>query len=118
MGACQLWATASENETEGSEEERELLASVASTPDQKNMQFVYLLGVGKFYTFDANNAQTDESSHSSTAMESLISNTISGQLNNMLGKIINSANNHKLSLPRRGLRDWKAVLEKIRSTII
>ena len=77
---------------EGSEEERELLASVASTPDQKNMQFVYLLGVGKFYTFDANNAQTDESSHSSTAMESLISNTISGQLNNMLGKIINSAN--------------------------
>ena len=77
---------------EGSEEERELLASVASTPDQKNMQFVYLLGVGKFYTFDANNAQTDESNHSSTAMESLISNTISGQLNNMLGKIINSAN--------------------------
>ena len=74
---------------EGSEEERELLASVASTPDQKNMQFVYLLGVGKFYTFDTN-ATGD--TNSSTAVESLISNTISGQLNNMLGKIINNGN--------------------------
>lgn len=76
---------------EGSEEERELLASVASTPDQKNMQFVYLLGVGKFYTFDTNAAQAGET-NSSTAVESLISNTISGQLNNMLGKIINNGN--------------------------
>lgn len=76
---------------EGSEEERELLASVASTPDQKNMQFVYLLGVGKFYTFDTNSALAT-GSNSSTAVESLISNTISGQLNNMLGKIINNGN--------------------------
>ncbi len=76
---------------EGSEEERELLASVASTPDQKNMQFVYLLGVGKFYTFDANNA-LDGGANTSTAVESFISNTISGQLNNMLGKIINDGN--------------------------
>lgn len=76
---------------EGSEEERELLASVASTPDQKNMQFVYLLGVGKFYTFDANSAQAD-ATNSTTAVESLMFNTISGQLNNMLGKIINNGN--------------------------
>ena len=76
---------------EGSEEERELLASVASTPDQKNMQFVYLLGVGKFYTFDTNNAQAGVT-NSTSAVESLISNTISGQINNMLGKIINSGN--------------------------
>ena len=76
---------------EGSEEERELLASIVSTPDQKNMQFVYLLGVGKFYTFDTNNAQANEV-NTSTAVESLISNTISSQLNNMLGKIINNGN--------------------------
>ena len=76
---------------EGSEEEKELLASVASTPDQKNMQFVYLLGVGKFYTFDTNAAQAG-AANTSTAVESLISNTISGQLNNMLGKIINDGN--------------------------
>ena len=75
---------------EGSEEEKELLASVASTTDQKNMQFIYLLGVGKFYTFDYNNTGGD--SQSSTAMESLISNTLSGQLNNMLSQIIDNDN--------------------------
>ena len=76
---------------EGSEEERELLASVTSTPEQKNMQFVYLLGVGKFYTFDSSIPQAGDT-NTSTAVESLISNTISGQLNNMLGKIINNGN--------------------------
>lgn len=75
---------------EGSGEEKELLASVASTTEQKNMQFIYLLGVGKFYTYDYNN--TNNESQSSTAMESLISNTLSGQLNNMLGQIINNDN--------------------------
>jgi hypothetical protein len=76
---------------EGSEEERELLASVANTPDQKNMQFIYLLGIGKFYSIDSNYAQSNDT-NSSTAVESLISNTISGQLNNMLGKIIDNDN--------------------------
>lgn len=76
---------------EGNEEERELLASVASTAEQKNMQFIYLLGIGKFYTFDYNNAQGGDT-QSSTAMESLISNTLSGQLNNMLGQIIDNGN--------------------------
>ncbi len=75
---------------EGSEEEKELLASVASTQEQKTMQFIYLLGVGKFYTYDYNNAQTE--SQTSSAVESLISNTLSGQLNNMLGHIINNNN--------------------------
>lgn len=76
---------------DGNEEERELLASVATTPEQKNMQFIYLLGIGKFYTYDNNNLQTGES-QTSTAVESLISNTLSGQLNNMLGQIINNGN--------------------------
>ena len=77
---------------EGSEEERELLASIASTPDQKNMQFVYLLGVGKFYTFDTSTSPTTSDVNTSTAVESLISNTISSQLSTMLGKIINNGN--------------------------
>ncbi len=73
-----------------SEEEKELLASAISTPEQLNMQFIYLLGIGKFYTYDYNNQRAE--SQSSTAMESLISNTISGQLNNMLSQIIDDSN--------------------------
>ena len=76
---------------EASEDEREMLAGIASTPDQKNMQFLYLLAVGKFYTFDNDETQTNEA-NTSTVVESLISNTISSQLNNMLGKIINNGN--------------------------
>lgn len=75
---------------DANEEERELLASVTTTPEQKSMQFIYLLGIGKFYTYDYN--MQAGGSQSSTAVESLISNTLSGQLNNMLGQIINNGN--------------------------
>lgn len=75
---------------DGNEEEKELLASATSTPEQTNMQFIYLIGIGKFYTYDYNNQ--NNTSQSSTAMESLISSTISGQLNNMLSQITDSDN--------------------------
>ena len=73
---------------DGNEEERELLASATSTPEQTNMQFIYLVGIGKFYTYEYYNQQSE--SQSSTMMESLISSTISGQLNNMLSQIVDS----------------------------
>ena len=76
---------------EGSEEEKEMLASATSTQEQKNMQVIYLLGIGKFYTYDYNNPLATNS-QSTTAVESLISNTLSGQLNNMLGQIIDNGN--------------------------
>lgn len=70
------------------EDERQIVKSVISTEEQMNMQIIYLLGIGKFYTYDyANNAN-----HSSNAMNSVISSTLSGQLNNMLSHIINSNN--------------------------
>ena len=75
---------------EANEEERDLLASVASTQEQKDTQFIYLLGIGKFYTYDYNKA--NNGSESSTAVESLISTTLSSQLNNALGRIINNDN--------------------------
>lgn len=75
---------------DGNEEEKELLASATSTPEQTNMQFIYLIGIGKFYPYDYNNQNNEN--QSSTMMESLISSTISGQLNNMLSQIIDNDN--------------------------
>lgn len=70
------------------EEERELVRSAISTEEQMNMQILYLLGIGKFYTYDyANNDR-----QSSSAMSSVLSSTLSGQLNNMFSQIINSNN--------------------------
>lgn len=76
---------------EGSEEEKEMLASATSTHEQKNMQFIYLLSIGKFYTYDYSSPLATNTQNT-TAVESLISNTLSGQLNNMLGQIIDNGN--------------------------
>ena len=54
------------------------------------MQIIYLLGIGRFYTYDYTNNAENESGQSSSAMSSLLSSTLSGQLNNMLSQVINS----------------------------
>lgn len=52
-----------------------------------NTQIIYLLGIGKFYTYDyANNDQ------SSNATSSLAFSTLSGQLNNMLSQWMDNKN--------------------------
>ena len=71
----------------GTEEERAMLRSYTSTEEQMSLQFIYLLGLGKFYTPDiAQDAQ------STGNVESFISNTISGQINNLLANIISNDN--------------------------
>ena len=54
-----------------------------------NMQFIYLLGVGKFYTMDLAQSQNTENNGN---MEAFLSSTISGQINNLLSSIISSDN--------------------------
>lgn len=68
------------------EEERELVKSAVSTQEQMNMQILYLLGIGKFYTYD----YAGNTGQSSNAMSSVISSTLSGQLNNLFSQIIDS----------------------------
>lgn len=69
------------------EEEARMVRSLISTEEEKNLQVVYLLGIGRFYTFDYSNAQNQ----SSTAMNSLLSTTISGQINQVMSSIIGSS---------------------------
>lgn len=69
------------------EEDRQLVKSLTSTPEQMTTQIIYLLGVGKFYTYDyaAQSVQSD-------ATSSLAFSTLSGQLNNMLSQVIDNQN--------------------------
>ena len=54
------------------------------------MQVIYLLGIGRFYTYDyTNNGQ----SQSSVAMKSLLSSTLSAQLNQMFSTILGTGSN-------------------------
>ena len=71
----------------GTEEEKAVLRSYTSTEEQMTLQFIYLLGLGKFYTPDiAQNTQ------GTANVESFISSTISGQINNLLSNIISNDN--------------------------
>ena len=71
------------------DDEKQMIRSLISTEEERNMQVIYLLGIGRFYTFDYRN--TDQS-QSTTAMNSLLSSTLSGQLNQMFQSIIGQRN--------------------------
>ena len=68
------------------EEVQSVVRNFISTEDQMNMQILYLLGIGKFYTPDYAN----KTGNNSNAMSSVLSSTLSGQLNDMLSQVINS----------------------------
>lgn len=75
-------------------EEKQMLRSIINGQEEMRQQVVYLLAVGRFYPQGANNASTNENQRSSTslAMQSLLSGTLSGQLNTMLSQVIKSNN--------------------------
>jgi hypothetical protein len=70
-----------------SDEVQALVQNYIPTEEQMNMQILYLLSIGKFYTPDYVNV-----SQNSNVMSSVVSSTLSGQLNNALSNIINSNN--------------------------
>lgn len=69
------------------EEEARMVRSLISTEEERNLQVVYLLGIGRFYTYDYASVQDQ----SSTAVNSLLSTTISGQINQVMSSIIGSS---------------------------
>jgi hypothetical protein len=77
-----------------SSDEKQMVRSVINSQDEMNQQVLYLLGIGRFYPQAANNAGNRESQQNSTslAMQSLLSGTISSQINNVLSSVIKSNN--------------------------
>ena len=75
------------------EDEKQMVRSIISTEEDMNMQILYLLGVGRFYTYDYGSLATSSTqSQSSVAMKSFLSNTLSSQLNNLISNAIGSSN--------------------------
>ncbi len=75
-------------------DEKQMVRSVINGDEEMNQQVIYLLAVGRFYPQGANNATDVEGNQSKTslAMQSLLSGTLSGQINNVLGQVIKSNN--------------------------
>lgn len=78
-----------------STDEKQMVRSVLNSEDEMNQQVLYLLGIGRFYPQGNNNATAqDEKQQSQTAlaMQSLLSGTISSQINSLLGTVVNNNN--------------------------
>lgn len=78
-----------------STDEKEMIKSVINSEEEMSRQVVYLLGIGRFYPSESNNASAQserQKSNTSLAMQSFLSGTLSSQINNMLSTMINSKN--------------------------
>lgn len=71
------------------EDEKQMVRSLIATEEERNLQVIYLLGIGRFYTYGGDEPQNQANS----AMNSLLSSTISGQINEYLGRAIGNTQN-------------------------
>ena len=74
---------------------KQMIYSVINSQEEMNQQVLYLLGIGRFYTQTKNNQASEDASQqsqTSLAMQSLLSGTISQQINNVLSSFVNSSN--------------------------
>ena len=69
-------------------EEEQMIRSIIASEQELNQQVVYLLGIGRFYTQSANNAGTQQYGQTELAMQSLLSGTVSTQINAVLSQVI------------------------------
>ncbi len=73
---------------------QQMVRQLITSQEELNQQVIYLLTIGRFLNQGSNNAETDASAPSQTslAMQSLLSGTVSQQINEVLSTIINVSN--------------------------
>ena len=75
------------------EDEKQMVRKLIATEEDMNMQIIYLLGVGRFYTFNAESQMQGGANMLATnSVNSFISNTLSSQLNEILSNAMRSNN--------------------------
>lgn len=86
------------------DEVQTIVRNYIPTDEQMNMQILYLLAIGKFYTHEHLGA-----TQNSNMMSSVVSSTLSGQLNNALSNILNLNNWNFGTNFSTGERGWTDV---------
>lgn len=75
------------------EDEKQMVRKLIATEEDMNMQIIYLLGVGRFYTFNAESQMEGGANMLATnSVNSFISNTLSSQLNEILSNAMRNNN--------------------------
>ena len=73
------------------EEVRQLVRSMINSEEEMNTQMIYLLGLGRFYPNEY--ARANGTDNSNQVANSLLSSTLSGQINQMLSNVIGNNTN-------------------------
>ena len=73
-------------------DEQQMIRSVINGQQEMNQQVLYLLAIGRFYNRGQNNATTTQQDQTSLAMQSLLSGTLSAQINTLLNTVIKNDN--------------------------
>lgn len=74
-----------------SSDAEQMVRTVINGEEEMNQQVVYLLSIGRFYIQGGNNSETQQN-QTSLAMQSLLSGTISQQINSLLGSLVKNNN--------------------------
>ena len=73
------------------EDEKNMVRSMVNTEEERNMQVIYLLGIGRFYSYGVQ-YQENSGGQSSMAINSFLSSTLSSQFNQILSNAVGSNN--------------------------
>lgn len=75
------------------EDEKQMVRKLIATEEDMNMQIIYLLGVGRFYTYDAaSQSENGINQLAANSVNSFISNTLSSQLNEIISNALKTNN--------------------------
>lgn len=84
---------------------RQLVKSMINSEEEMNTQMIYLLGLGRFYPNEY--ARANGNGNSGQAMNSLLSSTLSGQINQMLSNVVGKESNWNIgSSLTTGEKGW------------
>lgn len=75
------------------EDEKMMVRNLIASEEDRTMQVLYLLGVGRFFTYDYSTTESAAGqSQSSIMMKSLLTNTLSSQINNIIANAMGTSN--------------------------
>ena len=75
---------------QANEDEKNMVRQMINTEEERNMQVIYLLGIGRFY--NQSMQYVSAADQSKTAMNSLLSSTLSNQFNQIMSNMLGTNN--------------------------
>ena len=86
------------------DDERQMVRSIVNTEEERNMQAIYLLGLGRFYSYSASAKSVSQGGN---AMNSLVSTTISSKINELIASAVGSSKWNFGANLKTGEDGWK-----------